>query len=42
VASAEYSEKVGVDRISFCPATIHKGTVMEVLWHRGSYQPPWI
>ena len=42
VASAEYAVEVGVDRISFCPATIHKGTLMEVLWRRGSYQPPWI
>lgn len=42
VASAQYAEKVGVDRISFCPATIHRGTLMEVLWRRGSYQPPWI
>ena len=42
VASAKYAEKVGVDRISFCPATIHKGTLMELLWRRGSYQPPWI
>ena len=42
VASAQYAEDAGVDRISFCPATIHKGTLMEVLWRRGSYQPPWI
>jgi len=42
VASAQYAEKIGVDRISFCPATIHKGTLMEFLWRRGSYQPPWI
>ena len=42
VISAQYSENVGIDRISFCPATIHKGTLMEFLWHRGSYQPPWI
>jgi len=42
VESAIYSESVGVDRISFCPATIHKGTLMEMLWRRGSYQPPWI
>lgn len=42
VVSANYAEKIGVDRISFCPATIHKGTLMEVLWRRGSYQPPWI
>jgi archaeosine synthase beta-subunit len=42
VQSAKYAEKKGVDRISFCPATIHKGTLMEVLWRKGSYQPPWI
>ena len=42
VASAKYAEKLGVDRISFCPATIHKGTLMEILWRRGSYSPPWI
>lgn len=42
VKSAEYAEEVGVGRISFCPSTIHKGTLMEILWRRGSYQPPWI
>lgn len=42
VISAKYCEDIGVDRISFCPATVHKGTLMEVLWRRGSYQPPWI
>jgi radical SAM enzyme (TIGR01210 family) len=42
VRSAIYAEEKGVDRISFCPATIHKGTLMEVLWRKGSYQPPWI
>ena len=42
VESAEYAETVGVSRISFCPATIHKDTLMELLWKGGSYQPPWI
>ncbi|HMK53363.1 MAG TPA: archaeosine biosynthesis radical SAM protein RaSEA [Methanobacteriaceae archaeon] len=42
VQSAEYAQDVGVDRISFCPSTIHKGTLMENLWRKGSYQPPWI
>ncbi len=42
VKSAQYAEKVGVSRVSFCPSTIHKGTLMEILWRRGSYQPPWI
>jgi hypothetical protein len=42
VESARYAEGVGASRISFCPATIHKGTLMELLWKQGSYQPPWI
>jgi len=42
VKSARYAEKMGVGRVSFCPSTIHKGTLMEILWRRGSYQPPWI
>ncbi|MEN6329957.1 MAG: archaeosine biosynthesis radical SAM protein RaSEA [Methanobacteriaceae archaeon] len=42
IQSAEYAEQSGVDRISFCPSTIHKGTLMEILWRKGSYQPPWI
>jgi len=42
IQSAEYAEQSGVDRISFCPSTIHKGTLMEILWIKGSYQPPWI
>ncbi|MDD3753895.1 MAG: archaeosine biosynthesis radical SAM protein RaSEA [Methanobacterium sp.] len=42
VKSAQYAERVGVNRVSFCPSTIHKGTLMEVLWRRGAYQPPWI
>ena len=42
VSTAKYVENLGVDRISFCPATIHKGTLMEILWRRGSYSPPWI
>jgi radical SAM enzyme (TIGR01210 family) len=42
VKSAEYAESVGASRISFCPATIHKDTLMELLWRGGSYQPPWI
>ncbi len=37
-----YAESIGVDRLSFCPATIHGGTLIERLWRKGSYQPPWI
>lgn len=42
VKSARYAAEIGVGRVSFCPSTIHKGTLMELLWRRGSYQPPWI
>lgn len=42
VKSAFYAESVGVSRISYCPATIHKDTLMEQLWKKGSYQAPWI
>ena len=42
VNTAQYAESVGASRISFCPATIHKDTLMELLWRGGSYQPPWI
>jgi hypothetical protein len=42
VKSAQYAAEIGVGRIAFCPSTIHKGTLMELLWRRGSYQPPWI
>ncbi len=42
VNSALYAESIGVSRISYCPATIHKDTLMELLWKKGSYQPPWI
>ncbi|MBV1768426.1 MAG: TIGR01210 family radical SAM protein, partial [Methanobacterium sp.] len=42
IDSAIYAENAGIDRISFCPATIHKGTLIEELWRKGSYQPPWI
>jgi radical SAM enzyme (TIGR01210 family) len=42
VDSAKYAKNVGVKRIAYCPATVHGGTLMEYLWNRGSYQPPWI
>ena len=42
IATGTYVEKLGVDRVSCCPATIHKGTLMEKLWARNSYTPPWI
>ena len=42
IETASYCESIGVDRVSCCPATIHRGTLIEKLWRRGSYQPPWI
>ncbi|MDI6703015.1 archaeosine biosynthesis radical SAM protein RaSEA [Methanothermobacter wolfeii] len=42
VDTAVYAEKIGVDRVSFCPVTIHRGTLLEDLWRRGAYRPPWI
>ena len=42
IETASYCENLGVDRVSCCPATIHRGTLIERLWRRGSYQPPWI
>ncbi len=42
IKSAEYAKKVGVRRLAYCPATVHAGTMMDYLWKRGSYNPPWI
>ena len=42
IETARYCESIGVDRLSFCPATIHGGTVIERFWRKGAYQPPWI
>ena len=42
INTAKYAKKVGVDRISFTPATIHKGTLIERLWRQQAYSPPWI
>ncbi|MCD7781153.1 MAG: archaeosine biosynthesis radical SAM protein RaSEA [Methanosphaera sp.] len=42
VESAKYAQSVGVKRLSYCPATVHGGTLMDYLWKHGSYNPPWI
>lgn len=42
IKTAEYCDSIGVDRLSFCPATIHGGTLIERFWRKGAYQPPWI
>lgn len=42
IETAKYCEKIGVDRLSVCPATIHGGTLIERFWLKGAYKPPWI
>lgn len=42
IESAKYAKEVGVKRIAYCPATVHAGTLMDNLWKKGSYNPPWI
>jgi radical SAM enzyme (TIGR01210 family) len=42
IETARYCDSIGVNRLSFCPATIHGGTVIERFWRKGAYQPPWI
>ena len=42
IETAYYCEELGVDRLSFCPATIHGQTLIERLWRQGAYNPPWI
>ena len=42
IETARYCATHNVDRLSFCPATIHGRTLIERLWRQGAYQPPWI
>ncbi|WP_455645038.1 archaeosine biosynthesis radical SAM protein RaSEA [Methanosphaera sp.] len=42
IDSATYAKEVGVKRLAYCPSTVHGGTLMDYLWKRGSYNPPWI
>ena len=42
IETARYCAENNVDRLSFCPATIHGGTLIERMWRKGAYQPPWI
>ncbi|MBQ8016732.1 MAG: archaeosine biosynthesis radical SAM protein RaSEA, partial [Methanobrevibacter sp.] len=42
IETARYCNSIGVNRLSFCPATIHSGTMIERFWRKGAYQPPWI
>jgi len=34
--------RLGADRVSFNPMNIQKGTLVEYLWRRREYRPPWL
>jgi len=40
INSAKDIEKIA-DVISFNPMTVHKNTLVEYLWNKGEYSPPW-
>lgn len=42
IASAVEAYRLGVDRISFNPVNIQKATLVEYLWKKGEYNPPWL
>ncbi len=42
IKSAEYCIKIGCSRVSFCPVTIHKNTILEYLWRKKQYRPAYI
>ena len=42
IASALAAVQDGATTVSINPVTIHKGTLLEVLWRRKSYRPPWL
>lgn len=42
INSANKYIEMGVSRISFCPSSIHKGSLVELLWKRNQYRPPFL
>ncbi len=42
IESGIKAEKLGVDRISYNPVNIQKGTLAELLWRRREYRTPWL
>ncbi|MEE8167458.1 MAG: archaeosine biosynthesis radical SAM protein RaSEA [Candidatus Hydrothermarchaeales archaeon] len=42
VNSAVEAQALGASRISFNPVNIQRGTLVEYLWKRGEYRPPWL
>lgn len=42
ISSANKCIELGCSRISFCPATVHKGSVMEFFFNKNQYRPPFL
>ncbi|WP_423791906.1 archaeosine biosynthesis radical SAM protein RaSEA [Methanocaldococcus indicus] len=42
IKSAEFCIKKGFSRVSFCPLTVHKDTLVEKLWKKKQYRPPFL
>nr|MDO8083341.1 archaeosine biosynthesis radical SAM protein RaSEA [Candidatus Sigynarchaeum springense] len=42
VSSIEHVMALGVSTVSINPVAIHAHTVVERLWERGAYRPPWL
>ncbi|ABR55638.1 archaeosine biosynthesis radical SAM protein RaSEA [Methanococcus aeolicus] len=42
INSANKYIEMGVSRISFCPSSIHKGSLVELLWKKNQYRPPFL
>lgn len=36
------AQKAGADRVSVNPLNVQRGTLVEKLWQRGEYRPPWL
>ena len=42
IRSAISCIEIGCSRVSFCPATVHKGSIMEYFFNKNQYRPPFL
>jgi len=42
IHSGNWCLEVGFNRVSYCPATVHRGTLMEIFWKKMQYRPPFL
>ncbi|MFX0114448.1 MAG: archaeosine biosynthesis radical SAM protein RaSEA [Candidatus Hodarchaeota archaeon] len=42
VSSVLYANSIGINEVSINPINIQKNTLLEKLWRKGSYRPPWL